>query len=251
MIYSNKELKLYAANAIAETDLSNKDKLELLSCLKESDLLRTLNFLNQGKFNLSKDLEINKIAKENLLNKQLNEDINDYMFGKFCFQKLNEVSIKYNPDRFFYLFHPWKKSPSKTFVGGGNSLKFSVDKNLINNKTSLNLDATASKSTKIIAGTVIGLLIIAFSKYVFNKYISKSFKICGKLKGKEYSACVAKFKINGYKEAIKKMEGLKTKKCPETKHPEKCKDKVDEGIAKYKKKIKDWEINIKDLKNED
>ncbi len=236
-MYSKTELKLYGLQAIKESSIPNEDKLILANDLKEADLVQTMAFLNKGQMINSELTEAisNDIKLTFEENKLLNDSLDDFLVE--CYINSLDEDIKYSPDRFAILFKD-RTITAKNSLGKASA---TATKNLITGVHKLSSEVKLSDKGKF-AGLVIAGLIIAYVSLKIVKAIKSKLTICGKLTGNEKTKCEAKLKIAGYKQAIAKLESLKSTKCVQkSKDPEKCKEKVDEKIKSYKNKIEKYQ----------
>jgi len=93
------------------------------------------------------------------------------------------------------------------------------------------------KSTEI-AGIALAGLLIVISYKVYKSYMSKAAVMCKQFKGGEKKVCIVKYKNAGAKQRIE----LLTKniaKCNMSKHPVRCKKKLQREIIRLQKKMGD------------
>jgi len=89
---------------------------------------------------------------------------------------------------------------------------------------------------RTIAGVVLAAIIVSVGYKIYKNFLSKAAKACKGKKGEDKSKCMKVYKGKALTEEIKAMTSL-MKECSKTKHPDKCRRKIQNKINEKKKKI--------------
>jgi hypothetical protein len=94
--------------------------------------------------------------------------------------------------------------------------------------------------------TILGLSYLVTN--IYNSLLSKIARACMNYEGSAKTICKLKYRMQAAQAALNKSREAKGK-CLKTKNPEKCNEKFDATMEKYQNEIKEYNDQLRDLRN--
>lgn len=112
-------------------------------------------------------------------------------------------------------------------------------------KKGINLNVLGDHGGKILfAAGVVALATAAY--YVYKNYLSAAAKACANLKGVRKKRCMLKYKLEGAKKAIKKLQEAFSA-CSQKNNPQKCEFRIKQQVRKWEERIQRYQRKLSEL----
>jgi hypothetical protein len=110
------------------------------------------------------------------------------------------------------------------------------------------IPAAVTGTAQMISGPLLATsLLISIGTTLYKMFISKKERACVNYSGALKTLCLLKYEINACQQAINKLNQVKGK-CANTRNREDCERKLNAKIAEYDEKIREYNIEIDNLK---
>jgi hypothetical protein len=236
-MYNINELKVYALTTVLSSNISDNDKAQLLEVIQVSDKPRLMAFLNKGQtyFGPMNESVEKTISDEFTSNTKLIESIDNFIF---TLDLLQEVDITTRTWDLNPLTRDDKiTSLSSKYLSGKKTEYTDLLTGDRHSNITAKLTDSGEHALQNIAAAALAALILTFGYKLFKRYVTEKGRVCGKLSGNDKAKCEAKVTVEGLNQAVAKMNMLKNSKCPKSKNPSECKQKIDTKIKKYQDRI--------------
>lgn len=112
-------------------------------------------------------------------------------------------------------------------------------------KKGINLNVLGDHGGKILfAAGVVALATAAY--YVYKNYLSAAAKACANLEGVRKKRCMLKYKLEGAKKAIKKLQEAFSA-CSQKNNPQKCEFRIKQQVRKWEERIQRYQRKLVEL----
>jgi hypothetical protein len=243
-MYNINELKVYALTTVLSSNIPDNDKAQLLEVIQVSDKPRLMAFLNKGQtyFGPMNESVEKTISDEFDSNTKLIESIDNFIFTLDLLQEVDITTRHWdlNPstqdDKITSLSSKYLTAKKTEYTDW-----FTGDRH--SNLTAKLTDA-GEHALQGIGAAVLATIVLTIGYKLFKRYVTEKGRVCGRLKGNDKAKCEAKVTVEGLNQAVSKMNALKNSKCPKSKNPSECKQKIDAKIKKYQEKIAKYKSAI-------